>query len=170
MEGKIGKIELEANENLPLTWSQQKDIIMQLFQSANPEILAVLGTPENLPIIRDAIGLVDFFVPSEDDVEKQYDEIKLLTNDIPKVYHINLQDETDGFYVSNMGSESISYEYWIKGHFYDNIKTSQDTKLTLSTKTNSLNGKNKKIKHKIIYHRPLLKHISIKTISVLNGS
>lgn len=83
LEGKIGKVELEANENLPLTWSQQKDVIMQLLQAGNPEVLAILGSPENLPVIRDAIGLVDFFVPGEADREKQYDEIKLLLNSEP---------------------------------------------------------------------------------------
>jgi hypothetical protein len=83
MEGKIGKVELEANENLPMTWSQQKDIIMQLLQSANPEILAILGSPENLPVIREAIGLTDFYVPGESDVEATYDDIKLLLNSEP---------------------------------------------------------------------------------------
>jgi len=83
LEGKIGRVELEANENLPLTWSQQKDIIMQLLTAANPEILAVIGSPENLPIIREAIGLTDFFVPGEDDRNHQYDEIKLLLGSEP---------------------------------------------------------------------------------------
>jgi hypothetical protein len=83
LEGKLGKVELEANENLPLTWSQRKDVIMQLFEAQNPEILAVLGSAENLPIIREAIGLEGFFVPGEDSREKQYDEIKLLLNSTP---------------------------------------------------------------------------------------
>lgn len=83
MEGKIGNVELEANENLPLTWSQQKDVIMQLLQAGNPQILEIIGSPENLPIIREAIGLVDFYVPGEDDRNKQYDEIKLLLNSEP---------------------------------------------------------------------------------------
>jgi hypothetical protein len=83
LEGKIGKIELEANENLPLTWSQQKDIIMILLQAANPQVLAILGAPENLPKIRQAIGLNDFIVPGEADRNKQYDEIKELLNSAP---------------------------------------------------------------------------------------
>jgi hypothetical protein len=83
LEGKIGQVELEANENLPLTWSQQKDVIMQLLTAANPEILAVIGSPENLPMIREAIGLTDFFVPGEDDRNHQYDEIKLLMDSEP---------------------------------------------------------------------------------------
>lgn len=83
LEGKIGKVEIEANENLPLTWSQKKDIVMQLLQAANPEILSILGAPENLPIIRDAIGLTDFFVPGEDEVEATYDDIKALLQSEP---------------------------------------------------------------------------------------
>jgi len=83
LEGKIGKIELEANENLPLTWSQQKDLIMEIFKSGNPELMAFLTAPENLPLVKQAIGLPDFFVPGEDDRNKQYDEIKLLLNSEP---------------------------------------------------------------------------------------
>lgn len=83
LEGKIGKIELEANENLPLTWSQRKDLIMQLLGNSNPEILAILGAPENLPVIREYLGFTDMFVPNEDDVDKAYDDIKTLLNGMP---------------------------------------------------------------------------------------
>jgi hypothetical protein len=83
LEGKIGRVELEANENLPMTWSQQKDVLMQLLQAANPQILEVLAAPENLPIIREHIGLTDFYVPGEDDVIKANDDIKLLLNSAP---------------------------------------------------------------------------------------
>ena len=83
LEGKIGKVELEANENLPMTWAQQKDVIMQLLNAANPEILNIIGAPENLPIMREAIGLVDFYIPDEDEVEDTYDIIKLLVNSEP---------------------------------------------------------------------------------------
>lgn len=83
MEGKIGRIELEANENLPITWAQQRDALMQLLQAGNPEILAMLGAPENLPILKEHIGLDDFFIPGEDQVEKTYDDIKQLLNSTP---------------------------------------------------------------------------------------
>lgn len=83
LEGKIGKIELEANENLPITWNQKKDVVMQLLQGGNPEILEILGAPENLPIIREAIGLNEFYVPGEDDRNKQYEEIKQLVQSEP---------------------------------------------------------------------------------------
>lgn len=83
LEGKIGSIELEANENLPITWNQKKDLIMQLLQAANPEILAVMAAPENLPVIREAIGLTDFFIPGEDDRNAEYEEINQLLNSTP---------------------------------------------------------------------------------------
>jgi len=83
LEGKIGKIELEANENLPMTWNQKKDIVMQLLNGGNPDILQIIGSPENLPIIREAIGLSEFFVPGEDDRNKQHEEIQQLINSQP---------------------------------------------------------------------------------------
>lgn len=83
LEGKIGSIELEANENLPITWNQQKDAIMELFQLNNPEVLQVLGSAENLPLLRKAIGLTDFVIPGEDDRQKQYEEIQQLINSEP---------------------------------------------------------------------------------------
>lgn len=89
LDGKIGKIELEANENLPMTWMQQKDVIMQLLQANNPTILAALTDPENLPIIRDAIGLTNFVVPGEEDRNKQYEEIKELLNSDPIIIEVD---------------------------------------------------------------------------------
>lgn len=83
LEGKIGKVELEANENLPITWGQRKEVVMTLLQTGVPEILALLGAPENLPIIKEAIGLEDFFIPGEDDRIKTHDDIKQLLSSEP---------------------------------------------------------------------------------------
>ena len=83
IEGKIGSIELEANENLPITWNQKKDVIMSLLQTGNPEILEILGAPENLYLIREAIGLDNLIVPGEDDRAKQYEEIQQLIESQP---------------------------------------------------------------------------------------
>jgi hypothetical protein len=83
LEGKIGKVELEANENLPMTWAQTKDMVEKLMLNANPKIQEILSAPENLPLIHDALGLVDFYVPGEDDTIKQNDEIKQLLDSEP---------------------------------------------------------------------------------------
>lgn len=83
LQGRIGRVEIEANENLPITWNQRKDIIMQLLNNGNPEILAIINSPENLPLIHEAIGINDFYIPGEADREKQYEEIKQLLNSEP---------------------------------------------------------------------------------------
>lgn len=83
LEGRIGRIELEANENLPITWSQRKDTYMELLKLQNPEILKALADPENIKSLVESIGLDDFTVPGEDDRQKQYEEIRLLINSEP---------------------------------------------------------------------------------------
>lgn len=83
LEGQIGDIQLDVDEQLPTSWSQQRDVVMQLMQSNNPQILQALTAPENLPHIRRAIGLTDFVMPGEDDRNKQYEEIYALTNSAP---------------------------------------------------------------------------------------
>lgn len=82
-QGKIGSIELESAENLPITWMQKKDVIMSLLSAGNPEILAMLGSPQNLPLLKQAIGLDDFYVPGEDDRQKAHEEINILVNSAP---------------------------------------------------------------------------------------
>lgn len=83
LEGKIGSVEIEANENLPITWNQQKDAVMELFQLNNDAVMATLASPENLPFIKKAIGLNDYIIPGEDDRQKQYEEIQQLINSDP---------------------------------------------------------------------------------------
>lgn len=83
LEGKIGRIELEANENLPITWSQRKDTYMDLLKLQNPEIMKALADPENIKSLVESIGIDDFIVPGEDDRQKQYEEIRLLINSEP---------------------------------------------------------------------------------------
>lgn len=83
LQGKIGSVELEANENLPITWNQQKDAIIELFGMNNDMIMNTLMTPENLPYIKKAIGLTDYIIPGEDDRLKEFEEIQLLINSEP---------------------------------------------------------------------------------------
>lgn len=78
LEGRIGKIELEAADNLPMTWTQTRDIVMKMIEAQNPMFLQWSAAPENIPVMRDVLGLTDFYIPGEDDRTKQYDEIKQL--------------------------------------------------------------------------------------------
>lgn len=83
LQGKIGRIELEANENLPVTWSQRKDTYMKLLEMQNPLILEALTAPENVKMLAEAIGLDDFTIPGQADIDKQNEEISLLLNSEP---------------------------------------------------------------------------------------
>lgn len=83
LEGKIGDIELEAAENLPITWMQKKDTLMQFMQAANPVVMEALISPENLPVVAEAVGLGNLELPGEDDRQKQLEEITQLVNSTP---------------------------------------------------------------------------------------
>ncbi len=100
--GKIGSIELEASEQLPATWAQKKDVIMQLLQGNNPMVMQALMDPENLKLLADSIGLTDFNLPGEDDRQKQYEEIKALMESEPiideqgqEVPSVNIEEGLD---------------------------------------------------------------------------
>lgn len=75
VEGKIGNIELDPSENLPMTWMQRKDSIMKIIELNNPELLQMLFAPENIEEIKEAIGMTNVFIPGEDDSQKQREEI-----------------------------------------------------------------------------------------------
>lgn len=83
LEGKLGKVELEASENLPITWTQRRDMVKEMLASPNPQLMQILMDPENLPVLHEALGLIDFTVPGEDDVIQQWDEIRELLNSEP---------------------------------------------------------------------------------------
>jgi hypothetical protein len=83
MQGKIGEVELESSENLPVSWAQVKDVIMKIMEMNNPEILQALFDPENIPYVKEALGLNQFKLPGEDSRQKQYEEIQQLLNSEP---------------------------------------------------------------------------------------
>lgn len=80
MDGKIGSIELEPDEKLPVSDEQKADIVMQLMQMNNQEITSALMDPQNLPYISKIIKIPEFHLPGEDDREKQNEEIDELVN------------------------------------------------------------------------------------------
>lgn len=83
LQGKIGSIELESSEELPVSWSQKKDVLMQFMQAANPVVMEALIDPQNLPLLAKAIGLDEFDLPGSSDRTKQYEEIQVLSNSSP---------------------------------------------------------------------------------------
>lgn len=92
LDGKIGDIELESAEKLPITDEQQADMVMQLMQLNNMEISQALMDPVNIPFIRKVIRIPQFKLPGEDDRQKQLEEIKELLNAEPIVLPPDEQD------------------------------------------------------------------------------
>jgi hypothetical protein len=78
LEGKLGSVELESTDDIPYTSAQVKDAVMQLVSSGNPQLMQMVMSPENIPILAQAIGLNSIVIPGEKDREKQYDEITQL--------------------------------------------------------------------------------------------
>jgi hypothetical protein len=83
VQGKIGEIELESTEEIPQSWSQIRDVLMNLIETQNEGILSALFAPENLEILRQSIGLTQFKIPGQDSRQKQYREIQALLQSGP---------------------------------------------------------------------------------------
>jgi len=83
IDGKIGSIELEPDDKLPITDEQQADIIMNLMQLNNVEVNAALMSPENLPSLSKIIKIPAFRLPGQEDRQKQFEEIEELVNSVP---------------------------------------------------------------------------------------
>ena len=81
--GRIGSIELESDDKLPVSDEQKADMIMQLFQVNNQALTAAMLDPDNLPSIAKVVKIPEFKIPGEDDREKQNEEIVELVNGAP---------------------------------------------------------------------------------------
>ena len=85
LSGKIGSIELESGDTLPVSDEQKSELIMRLMDLNNMEVMAALTSPENLPFIRKVTKMPEFKLPGEDDRQKQLEEIIELSNSEPIV-------------------------------------------------------------------------------------
>lgn len=74
LSGKVGEVEPEINGQLPQSWSQKKDFFMSLITLQNPEIGTILLHPNNSENIKLITGMPDFYIPGENDRNKQYAE------------------------------------------------------------------------------------------------
>ncbi|MEM3038632.1 MAG: hypothetical protein QXE45_04475 [Thermoplasmata archaeon] len=95
LEGKIGRIELESNELIPVTWGQRRDTILQLLQAPHPKLMEIIASPENIPLLKEALGMPEFHVPGELEREKQYEEISQLLDSQPLVVPTGPDEEQE---------------------------------------------------------------------------
>lgn len=80
LTGKVGKVEAEATEQLPVSWAQKKDVIFQLIGTGIPEILQLLIHPRNIELVKNATGLQDIYVPGEDARNRQLREFVIMAS------------------------------------------------------------------------------------------
>jgi len=83
LQGKIGRIETEASEQLPMTNAQKKEALMELVALKDERVLEAMFSPENIPSLVQILGLPEFKIPNQVAIEKQYEEIQLLINSEP---------------------------------------------------------------------------------------
>lgn len=80
LEGKVGDVTVENSEQIPISYNQRRAMIMDLvMNSVNvPQLQAVLYHPENVGLMKNTFGLTEFYIPGDDDRDKQLREIKEL--------------------------------------------------------------------------------------------
>lgn len=81
--GKIGSVEPDADETLPMSAEALKGVIMELIPLNNPEVNSALFSPMNTPLIARALGAPNLFIPGEDQRDQQLSEISDILNGIP---------------------------------------------------------------------------------------
>ena len=83
LTGNVGRVEPESSEQLPQSWAQKKDTLMQLIQTGIPEITMALLHPRNTGIMKEAVALPDLYIPGEEDRTRQWREFSILSQGIP---------------------------------------------------------------------------------------
>lgn len=85
LSGKVGRVEPESSEQLPTSWAQKKDTIMNLLMQAAaiPQVMETLMHPRNATFMKEAVGLKDLYIPGEEDRIRQFKEFQMLSQGIP---------------------------------------------------------------------------------------
>lgn len=111
LSGRIGRVEPEPDEGLPVSWAQQRDVIMRMVEINSPLINEVLSMPENAYLIKNALGMRELLIPGYQDKMKQRAEIQelIMGNDIqidPLLdNHAVESSECRSFLISEVGQD-----------------------------------------------------------------
>lgn len=85
LSGEVGDIDPEITETFPISWTQKRDVLLNLIQMQNEDIAAVIRHPENAGLIASIIGVPELFVPGDDSRNKQLYEIAVLIRAQPSL-------------------------------------------------------------------------------------
>jgi hypothetical protein len=75
LQGRVGEVEPEIGDGFPTSMAQKKDLLMQILQLNNEYLNQALFNSENTSHVSTIIGFPEFYIPGQDDREKQLDEI-----------------------------------------------------------------------------------------------
>ncbi len=77
LAGKVGDVGVENSEQIPISYNQKRQMVMDLMMNAgqNPMLQSILSHPENVGQLASMFGLQDFYIPGDDDRDKQLREI-----------------------------------------------------------------------------------------------
>jgi hypothetical protein len=92
LNGKIGNVEPDADEELPMSFAQIKGTILDLVTLNNDYVNEGLFNSNNIPLLSRAIGLRDLHIPGQNDRDKQYAEISDLIKGIPRAVNPLVDD------------------------------------------------------------------------------
>lgn len=85
LSGKIGDIEPDGSENLPLSIEQQWQLITSVLQMKDPILNQTILSPENAELLKKTSGIRDLYIPGDNDRRKQLGEIYDIINEDPSV-------------------------------------------------------------------------------------
>jgi hypothetical protein len=78
LTGKVGHVNIEVETQLPLSWSQQRDFIMNLLNIQLPQLQMILLHPNNTELLKRTSGMKDLYIPGENDRDKQFSEYYMM--------------------------------------------------------------------------------------------
>lgn len=83
LRGKIGSVESDSSDKLPVTWQQKQDRLMYFIGLNNPIINEAIFHSENSGRVASLFGFEDFYIPGEQDRDKQLWEISEMLRATP---------------------------------------------------------------------------------------
>jgi hypothetical protein len=83
LNGKVGGVEPQGSEALPVSITQKNQLLMKLVELNNPQINAVIFSPENASMVQDIMAFNELKIPGDSQRTKQQLETDILIKEEP---------------------------------------------------------------------------------------
>lgn len=81
--GEVGEAIPEQSEELPVSWTERRNVLFNLFSLHIPEVNAAIFNATNIEMVASLIGLKDLKIPGQNDRNKQLMEIAVMLRQQP---------------------------------------------------------------------------------------